>query len=197
MATSCPIRCRQRDFLSEKWDSSCWSPACFLYKCGYPLHPSLPLLAFAVTQFEMDHLPWNEMRPRAAFLPRRFSAMHSYVPASSCWKLGISRTAFEFFILTLLGNGTPLVLLQLISGTGLQERNKKFPGFLLSVAVIKVQLSTEGKQLKQKPRELLFPTNQAVIAQISDALQRTLIPVPLSCHTEVPALLWIDESGNE
>ncbi|TNN55475.1 hypothetical protein EYF80_034297 [Liparis tanakae] len=60
--------------------------------------------------------------------------MHSYIPESSCWKLGISRTAFEFFIFTLLGKGMPLVLLQLISGTGLQnktdiEKKKEAPAF--------------------------------------------------------------------
>lgn len=67
------------------------------------------------------HWPWKETRPSALFFPCRFSATHSYAPASSCWKLGISRTALEFFIFTLLAKGTPLVLLQLISGTGLQE----------------------------------------------------------------------------
>lgn len=109
-------------------------------------HPFLCLPALIVIQFETVHWPWNETRPRAAFLPRRFSAIHSYVPASSCWKLGISRTAFEFFILTLLGKGMPLVLLQLISGTGLQKRNKKFPWWQLSVAVITVWLSTEEEE---------------------------------------------------
>ena len=58
----------------------------------------------------------------AVFLPILFSATHSYPPVSSCWKLGISSTAFEYFILTLLGKGTPLALFQVISGTGLEEK---------------------------------------------------------------------------
>ena len=88
-------------------------------------HWFINLTGFSLVSFQKDHLPWNEMRPRAAFFPRLFSTTHSYVPVSSCWKLGISSTALEFFILTLLGKGTPLVLLQLISGTGLwhEERN--------------------------------------------------------------------------
>lgn len=59
------------------------------------------------------------------FLPILFSATHSYPPVSSCWKLGISSTAFEYFILTLLGNGTPLALFQVISGTGLEETEEE------------------------------------------------------------------------
>ncbi|TNN87709.1 hypothetical protein EYF80_002056 [Liparis tanakae] len=46
------------------------------------------------------------------FLPILFSTTHSYPPVSSCWKLGISSTALEYFILTLLGKGTPLALFQ-------------------------------------------------------------------------------------
>lgn len=75
----------------------------------------------SATSSEALHWPWKETRPSALFFPCRFSATHSYAPASSCWKLGISRTALEFFIFTLLAKGTPLVLLQLISGTGLKE----------------------------------------------------------------------------
>lgn len=145
MVTLSPSRYRQIGFLSNKWDSNCCMFHVQMWISVTGTHSFLYLYTFAVIQFEMVHWPWNEIRPRTAFLPRLFSAIHSYAPASSCWKLGISRTAFAFFILTLLGKGTPLVLLQLISGTGLQKRNKKFPWWQLSVAVIKVWLSTEEK----------------------------------------------------
>lgn len=59
------------------------------------------------------------------FLPILFSTTHSYPPVSSCWKLGISSTALEYFILTLLGKGTPLALFQVISGTGLEETEEE------------------------------------------------------------------------
>lgn len=49
--------------------------------------------------------------------------------------------------------------------------------------------------LEQESCELLFPTNQRVIAQISGALKRTLISSLLSFHAAV--LRWIDESDNE
>lgn len=160
-------------------------------------HPFVCLPALIVIQFETVHWPWNETRPRAAFFPRRFSAIHSYVPASSCWKLGISRTAFEFFILTLLGKGMPLVLLQLISGTGLQKRNKKFPWWQLSVAVITVWLSTEDNQLEQESCELLFLIHQTEIIEISGAHERTLISPSLSFHATVLALRLFDEFENE
>lgn len=156
---------------------------------GYLLHTFTP--PFTVNQFHTVHLPWNEMRPRAAFLPRRFSAMHSYVPASSCWKLGISRTAFEFFILTLLGKGMPLVLLQLISGTGLRKRRTKSShGGELSVAAIKVWLSTERTAVEAGAVWVIVPPQIKLwLLRFFEAFKRTLISAPLSFYAAAPCSL--------
>lgn len=68
---------------------------------------------------QQDHLPKKEIFPLIVFIPLEFSATHSYVPASSCWKYGISRTPLVFLMSTFLGKGTLSTLLQLIEGAGL------------------------------------------------------------------------------
>lgn len=84
----------------------------------------------------------------AVFFPILFSARHSYPPVSSCWKLGISSTAFEYFILTLLGKGTPLARFHVISGTGLEEDESEYT-FKSSKIVIQVAF-----ELLTLPRKL-------------------------------------------
>lgn len=63
------------------------------------------------------------------FIPLEFSATHSYVPASSCWKYGISRTPLAFLMSTFLGKGTPSTLLQFMDGTGLWEEMRRWLRF--------------------------------------------------------------------
>lgn len=70
------------------------------------------------------------------------------------------------------------------------KTNKTFPWWQLSVTVIKVWWSAEETKPEQEVCELLFPTNQSLIAQI---FWRTLISAPLSFHV----LRWIDGSKNE
>lgn len=84
------------------------------------------------------------------FLPILFSATHSYPPVSSCWKLGISSTALEYFILTLLGNGTPLALLQVSSGTGLQEMEEANLKLVAQAACVGRDPATKKCLMKSK-----------------------------------------------
>lgn len=70
-------------------------------------------------------LLWNKSCPLAIFRPLLFSATHSYTPASSGRKYGISRTPLEWLILILPGSGFPSALLHEIEGTGLQRSHTK------------------------------------------------------------------------
>lgn len=51
--------------------------------------------------------------------------MHSYNPASSGRKYGISRTPLELLILILPGKGFPSALLHVMTGTGLDQVKQK------------------------------------------------------------------------
>lgn len=66
------------------------------------------------------------------------------------------------------------------------------------MAVIKVWLGA-GEEVAGAGAhgELWHPTNHTLIAQISEALRRTLISVPLSFHAAAFALPRIDECENE
>lgn len=70
-------------------------------------------------------LLWNISCPLATFRPLLFSATHSYTPASSGRKYGISRTPLEWLILILPGSGIPSALLHEMEGTGLQRSHTK------------------------------------------------------------------------
>lgn len=70
-------------------------------------------------------LLWNISCPLATFRPLLFSATHSYTPASSGRKYGISRTPVEWLILILPGSGFPSALLHEMEGTGLQRSHTK------------------------------------------------------------------------
>lgn len=69
-------------------------------------------------------LLWNMSCPLATFLPLLFSATHSYTPASSGRKYGISRSPVEWLILILPGSGFPSAFLQEMEGTGLQKQSQ-------------------------------------------------------------------------
>lgn len=70
-------------------------------------------------------LLWNISCPLAIFRPLLFSATHSYTPASSGRKYGISRTPLEWLILIFPGSGFPSALLHEMEGTGLQGSHTK------------------------------------------------------------------------
>lgn len=80
--------------------------------------------ALSYIHAQQDHVPKKEIFPFTVFIPLEFSATHSYVPASSCWKYGISRTPLVFLMSTFLGKGTLSTLLQLIEGAGLWKHRR-------------------------------------------------------------------------
>lgn len=63
--------------------------------------------------------------PLAVLRPLLFWATHSYTPASSGRKYGISRTPLEWLILILPGSGFPSALLHEMDGTGLWKSQQK------------------------------------------------------------------------
>lgn len=76
-------------------------------------------------QESTQYLLWKISCPLATFRPLLFSATHSYTPASSGRKYGISRSPLEWLILILPGSGFPSALLHEMEGTGLKRSSIK------------------------------------------------------------------------
>ncbi|KAG7258402.1 hypothetical protein CRUP_028443 [Coryphaenoides rupestris] len=68
-----------------------------------------------------SHCSRSSMASAASFTP----------PVSSCWKLGISSTALEYFIFTLLGKGTPLARFHLFQSAGAFSSSGEDAGWYL------------------------------------------------------------------
>lgn len=92
----------------------CWTLECFM--CDQSLKWGQSISGQYCVQL---HLLYTCSCPLKTFLPREFSALHSYIPESSSCTLGISRTAWDFLRRALLGLW-PLTFLQEIVGTGLK-----------------------------------------------------------------------------
>ncbi len=116
-------------------------------------------------------LLWNRSSPLATFCPLLFSATHSYTPASSGRKYGISRTPLEWLILIFPGSGFPSTLLHEMEGTGLQRSHTK---------------GRSGSMLKFTPTRRTAALFVGLLAVIEFVSHLTLLIV----YCEVSRALW-------